>query len=72
MSTNFVTEQQVEKWFDDLDSTLKNQVVNTPLSGSKQREELYSLYQAAQLLKARFYQDLKMEVEMPNFEYDPE
>ena len=70
MSTNFVTEQQVGKWFDDLDSALKNKIVNT--HSSEDRDKDYNLYQAAQLLKARFYEDLKIEVEMPDYSYDPE
>jgi len=73
MSTNFITQQQVDRWFDDLESTLKDQVVNSPLGSKQAREDIYNLYQAAQLLRARFYEDFSSVVEMPkNHEYDPD
>lgn len=72
MSDSFITRTQVDKWFEDLDETLKNQIVHTTLNEHSSREEYYSLYQAAQLLKTRFLQDFYEEVEFVDPSYDPD
>lgn len=55
--SEFVNTVQVEEWFSDLEDALKNQIVSTSFVDSKEREQLYFLYQSAQLLRARFYED---------------
>jgi hypothetical protein len=72
MSDNFITSNQVQDWFIDLEEALKNQIVNTQLKDNEDRENAYFLYQAAQLLKARFLEDFSEEIEIPVVGYDNE
>jgi hypothetical protein len=58
------------QWLDDLDDSLKSQIVSTPLLDTEVRESLYQLYQAAQLLRARMLGDFSETVEFNNNMYD--
>lgn len=70
MADKFLTLKQVTSWLDDLDTSLKNQIVGTTLLDTEAREGLYNLYQAAQLLRARMLGDFSEEVEFSNNMYD--
>jgi len=70
MSDKLITLGQITGWLDDLDSSLKDRVMMTGLSESKTREEMYALYQAAQLLRARMLEDFSEEVEFNHHMYD--
>jgi hypothetical protein len=70
MSDNLITLQQMTDWLDDLDESLKSQIVSTTLADTDVRENLYNLYQAAQLLRARMLGDFSQEVEFTNNMYD--
>ena len=66
MADKIITFSQVEKWFSDLEESLKDRLVNTALDDKQGREELYNLYQAAQLLQARMLGDKQEIVEFNN------
>lgn len=70
MSDKFITLKQVTSWLDDLDTSLKSQIVGTTLMDTAARESLYNLYQAAQLLRARMLGDFSEEVEFSHNYYD--
>ena len=70
MSDSFITLNQMTSWLDDLDTTIQSQIVTTSLDDTKGRENLYNLYQAAQLLRARMLGDFSQEVEFKNNMYD--
>lgn len=70
MSDKFITLKQFTQWLDDLDESLKDRIVNTPLSDQSGREEIYNLYQAAQLLRARMLGAFSEEVEFNSNMYD--
>ena len=57
MTDKIITTGQVDKWFTDYTDTLKDQIVMTTLNQKQEREDLYNLYQAAQILKAHFYSE---------------
>jgi hypothetical protein len=70
MSDKFITLKNITQWLDDLDTSLKSQIVGTRLDDSQSRESLYNLYQAAQLLRARMLGDFSDQVEFSNNMYD--
>lgn len=63
MSEQIITPKQVTKWFDELEDLLKNQIIRTKFDDGAERERLYHLYQASQLLKAGFLGDCSTVVE---------
>ena len=67
-----ISQQQVTKWFEDLEGSLKDRIVQTQLSASSDREEYYHLFQAAQILKSRFLEDFTIEYTPASHQYDEE
>jgi hypothetical protein len=72
MSQKIITLVTITKWLDDLDTSLKDRLVNTGFDAKCEREDLYSLYQAAQLLRARMLGDFSEQVEFTINQYDTE
>lgn len=70
MSDKFITLGKMEQWLEDLEDALKNKVMNTALADKEGREEVYNLYQAAQLLKAQVLSSFSEEVEFNSGRYD--
>lgn len=70
MSDKFITLDKMHQWLDALDEALKNRTMATQLADSEGREQLYNLYQAAQLLRVQVLADFSEEVEFNNGRYD--
>jgi hypothetical protein len=70
MGDKIITLTQMAKWFDSLEESLKDRIVNSPIMGVEDRESTYHLYQAAQLLRARMLEDFSSEVEFKHNLYD--
>ena len=70
MSDKLITLSQMQDWFNDLDSSLKDRIVATTLADKEGREEVYHLYQASQLLRARMLGDFSTEIEIEHKQYD--
>ena len=70
MADRLLTLKQLNGWLDDLDESLKASIVRTPIGDKQGREDLYCLYQAAQLLRARMLSDFAEDVEFKFNLYD--
>ena len=70
MSDKLITLEQMKTWFEDLDEQLKDRIVATGLADKEGREEVYHLYQASQLLRARMLGDFSTEIEIEHQQYD--
>lgn len=72
MSDTLITKDKLLSYFEELEDTLKNQVMFSPIDAEYQRERFYDLFQATQLLKARVLQDFKVEYQPTSYHYDEE
>ena len=72
MADKIITLTQMNKWLDDLDTSLKDRIVASTLGDQVGREQTYNLYQASQLLRARMLGDFTDEVEFEHNQYDNE
>jgi hypothetical protein len=70
MSDKIITLSQMNTWFDDLEASLKDRIVNSPLIDAEGRSDTYLLYQASQLLRARMLGDFSEEIVIEHKQYD--
>ena len=59
--SNVITHRQLMEWLDDQDKLLKDQIMNTPDEGD--RNKIFNLYHATQLFKTNISNAFKIEVE---------
>ena len=65
-----ISKTKLLEYFDDLEKTLKDQVIHTNFTDTEGREKFYLMYHATQLLKARVLQDFKVEYTPTAHYYD--